>query len=120
MEIKKAVQMAEKCEIIEDANPCPWCGRKPYFYINRPMITFKIVCSNLNCPIESFSFSCPGEALKWWNSNLMGNLVDKMRSEIIEENEETPGFVNRSKYPILTHGYLDKILSEVGYMKKEE
>lgn len=54
--------------IIENASPCPWCGRKPYIKKYEVMVNYRICCSNPNCPIESFIHSTKEDALVWWNS----------------------------------------------------
>ncbi len=54
--------------IIEDAKPCPWCGRKPYIIKDEIMISYRVGCSNPNCPIESFVYNTPEMAVAWWNS----------------------------------------------------
>lgn len=47
--------------------PCPFCGCQPSILMSATKIAYKAVCKNKDCPVESFWYTSPGEALAWWN-----------------------------------------------------
>ena len=50
-----------------ELKPCPFCGRNGRLKNYDNGKTYRIVCENYLCPVESFTYHTAQEAIDWWN-----------------------------------------------------
>lgn len=89
-ETEKEIRKNKIHNLEQSLRPCPWCGETPILdtpsnieilSLPRYERSYRVVCSNKNCPIQSFHYNTPEEAVRWWNERFEDRMsceFDKM------------------------------------------